>query len=321
MEYRYFPKTSLKVSRISLGTMMFGGQTNEADSLKIMDYAFDQGINLFDTANVYNKGESEKIVGKGLKGRREKIILATKVRSMMSEEVNDEGLSRRHIIRACDDSLKRLDTDYIDIYYMHMPDYKTDLDESLSTMNDLVRSGKIRYVGVSNYASWQMADILALCEKRGYSSPVIAQLVYNALTRGIEQEAVPFAKEHKMAMTNYNPIAGGLLTGKHKPGTPSPGRFQNNPNYFSRYWKEDDFSGVDALRKIADDAGISLLSLAMRFCVSQDFLTTIISGVSRFEQIEQNLASVEAGALDPATLDACDEVWNHLNGTRYSYNR
>jgi aryl-alcohol dehydrogenase-like predicted oxidoreductase len=162
MEYRKFPGTSVGVSRVCLGTMMFGGQTSEADSLSIMDYAYDHGVNFFDTANVYVQGESERIVGKALKGRREKIILATKVRGQMGEDPNDAGLNRRNILSAVDKSLKRLDTDYIDIYYMHAPDYETAIEESLDAMTSLVRSGKVRYVGVSNYAAWQMADILAV---------------------------------------------------------------------------------------------------------------------------------------------------------------
>ncbi len=165
MQYHNLPGTSLKVSALSLGTMMFGGQTSEADSIAIMDCAADGGINFWDTANAYNQGESERIVGKGLKDRRDSIILATKVFNQMGGGLNDHGLSRRHILAAVDASLKRLDTDYIDLYYLHAPDYETGIEETMDTMTGLVRAGKIRYIGVSNYAAWQIADILALCEK------------------------------------------------------------------------------------------------------------------------------------------------------------
>jgi aryl-alcohol dehydrogenase-like predicted oxidoreductase len=322
MEYKNLSKTSLKVSALSLGTMMFGGQTSEADSLEIMDYAFEHGINFFDTANVYNQGESEKIVGKGLKGRRDKIILATKVRGQMGDNPNDAGLSRRNILAAVDASLNRLNTDYIDIYYMHAPDYETAIEESLEAMSGLVKSGKIRYIGVSNYAAWQIADILSICDKRNYIAPMITQNVYNPITRGIETELVPFLKAHDMGMAIYNPIAGGLLAGKHKPGRPAENtRFANNEAYFNRYWSDENFAAVDKLTRIAEESGLSILELAMKWCAAQASVTSIISGVSRMAQIEQNIASLEGDPLDSETLSKCDEVWHSLAGTRFGYNR
>src|SRR5665647_682220 len=289
MQYNNLSKTSLKVSTLSLGTMMFGGQTSEADSLKIMDYAFEHGINFFDTANSYNQGESEKIVGKGLKGRRDEIILATKVRGHMGDNPNNAGLSRRNILSAVDASLKRLDTDYIDIYYMHAPDYETYIEESLETMSTLVKLGKIRYIGVSNYAAWQIADMLSICDKRNYIAPIITQNVYNPITRGIETELVPFLKAHDVGMAIYNPIAGGLLAGKHKPGQPAENtRFAKNENYYNRYWSDENFAAVDKLTQIAAECGLSILQLAMKWCAAQESVTSIISGVSRLAQIEQN---------------------------------
>jgi len=322
MEYRKLPGTSLRVSRVCLGTMTFGDQTNEADSLAIMDYAFDQGVNFFDTANVYVQGESERIVGKALKGRRERIILATKVRGQMGEDPNDAGLSRRNILSAVEKSLKRLGTDYIDIYYMHAPDYDTAIEESLDAMTSLVRSGKVRYVGVSNYAAWQMADILAACDKRGFIPPIITQNVLNPITRGLEAELVPFLKAHPMAMAVYNPIAGGLLAGKHRPGTPEANtRFANNPTYFARYWSDENFCAVERLTRIAAEAGISILQLALKWCAAQSHVTSIISGVSRLSQIAENIAALEGEPLSRETLSQCDEVWKTLAGTRFAYNR
>ena len=322
MKYNNLPGTSLKVSALSLGTMMFGAQTNEGDSLSIMDYAYEHGVNFWDTANVYNQGESERIVGKALKGRRDDIFLATKVTGPMGSGMNDKGLSRRNVTAAADASLKRLDTDYIDLYYMHFPDYATKIEETLETMTNLVRLGKIRYIGVSNYAAWQVADMLAVCDKRGYIAPVISQNVYNAITRGVETELVPFLQAHELGMAVYNPIAGGLLAGKHKPGTPAENtRFSNNKGYYDRYWSEENFAAVDQLSAIASKHGMSLLQLAMKWCINRPAVTSIISGVSKLSQLEQNLAAIEGDAPDNDVLTACDEVWKSLVGTRFSYSR
>jgi aryl-alcohol dehydrogenase-like predicted oxidoreductase len=310
MKYNDIPRTSLKVSGLCLGTMMFGGQTSEADGFSIMDYALEHGINFFDTAEGYNKGESERIVGKWLAGKRGSVVLATKVK----------GLNRRNLLASVDASLKRLNTDYIDIYYMHAPDPKTDLEESLETMTGLIRAGKIRYLGVSNYPAWQIADMFAICDKRGYIAPIMTQNVCNALTRGIESELVPFTEAHRLGMTAYNPIAGGLLAGKHKPGQPSENtRFANNKNYYERYWSDENFKAVEALSAIAAKSGMSILQLAMKWCIGRTYVTAVITGVSRKEQIEQNIASIEGEGLDDAASAACDEVWHSLAGTRFSY--
>jgi aryl-alcohol dehydrogenase-like predicted oxidoreductase len=206
MEYNNLPGTGVKVSKLSLGTMMFGGQTGEAEALSIMDYCYEQGLNFWDTADMYNTGESERIVGKGLKGRREDIVLATKVFYPVGNKLNNRGLNRRHIMESIDGSLRRLGTDYVDIYYMHAPDYETSPEETLDTLSCLVRSGKVRYLGVSNFASWQIADILGLCELKGFIKPVISQNIYNLLLRDVEQELVPCLGAHNMGMAVYNPM-------------------------------------------------------------------------------------------------------------------
>jgi len=316
-------KTSIQVSQACLGTMMFGGQTSQAESLSIMDYAFEHGINFIDTANVYNQGESERITGKGIKSRRERVILATKVKNKMGDDPNDSGLSRRNIIKALDASLKRLDTDYIDIYYLHSPDYKTDIEETLETMTDMVRAGKIRYVGVSNYAAWQIADMLGICDKRNYTAPVMTQNVYNPLTRGIEAELVPFAREHRISIVIYNPIAAGLLSGKHKSGNPAENtRFSNNKMYYDRYWLDDNFKAVEQLNALAEQNGLSLLEMTMKWCAMRQEITSIIIGVSRLSQLEQNIALLDGAELPRQVLDRMDEVWRQLPlGTRFPYNR
>lgn len=322
MEYKTLPGTSLKLSQLCLGTMMFGGQTSEADSLQIMDYAYSQGINFFDTANTYVQGESEFIVGKGLKGRRHDILLATKVRGQMGSGRNDVGLNRRNILAALKASLQRLDTDYLDLYYLHAPDYDTSLEETVETMSSLVKSGKIRYWGVSNFAAWQVADMLAICDKRSYIPPCVTQNVYNALTRGIEAEFLPFLKAHPLGLVIYNPIAGGLLSGKHVFGQPSANtRFANNQEYYKRYWSQENFIAVEKLQAIAEAQNLSLLQLAMKWCAAQPQVTSTITGVSRLEQLKQNIASVEGKPLSVDILTQCDEIWLSLAGTRFAYNR
>jgi len=322
MKYNKLPGTSLLVSQISLGTMMFGGQTNEQDSLAILNYAHGAGINFWDTANMYTQGESERIVGKALKGRREDILLATKVFHPMGEKINDQGLSRRAILSAAEASLRRLDTDYIDLYYLHAPDYDTGLEETLETMTGLVRAGKVRYVGISNYAAWQIADVLALCDKRGYVPPVITQNVYNLITRGVETELMPFMKAHHLGMAVYNPFAGGILTGKHQAGKPAGDtRFATNEIYYQRYWSQENFRAVDRLADIAQKAGISLVELSMKWCLSRPGVVSVISGVSRLSQLEQNIAAAGGDPLGQDTLEACDGVWLSLAGTRFQYNR
>lgn len=323
MQTTSLPGTGLQVSRLSLGTMTFGGQTGEQDSLAILDFAYGQGVNFWDTANVYNAGESERIVGKALKGRRDDIILATKVFNPMSDRINDRGLSRRAILSAVDASLTRLGTDYIDLYYLHAPDHQTELQETLSTLDTLVRSGKVRYTGVSNYAAWQVADMLAICQREGYARPVFSQNIFNLLTRDAQREMLPFLRAHHMGMTVYNPIAGGLLSGKHRRGAPAEGtRFALNQGYRNRYWLEENFQAVEQLEAIAAGQGMSLLALSMKWCLAQPGVSSIISGVSKLSQLKENLLALEGEAPSQETLAACDAVWDGLPvGSRFSYIR
>lgn len=323
MEYAKLPGTGLQVSRLSLGTMMFGDQTNEEDSLSIMHYAHEQGINFWDTANTYNGGRTETIVGKALKGRRDDVFLATKVFYPMSDKAHDRGLSRSAILRAVEHSLKRLDTDYIDLYYLHAPDYETDIHETMDTMNSLVKAGKVRYVGISNFAAWQAADLLVLCEKYNYTKPVYSQNIYNLLTRAVETELLPFLRAHKMDMAVYNPIAGGLLSGKHKQGTPGEDtRFARNQNYYNRYWSDENFLAVDKLSAIAKEAGLDLLSLSLKWAMQQEGVGSLISGVSKLSQLEQNIKALEGPPLDSQVLTALDGVYQGLTiGGRFPYNR
>jgi aryl-alcohol dehydrogenase-like predicted oxidoreductase len=314
--------SGLKVSRLCFGTMTFGGQTDEAASVKMIDRCFDAGINFFDTANVYTEGTSEIFLGRALKGRRDRAILATKVSNKAGDAPDQKGLSRASIRRGIEESLKRLDTDYLDIYYMHLPDPSTPIEETLDAMYELVTEGKVRHVAHSNYASWQVAEMHCIAEKKGYAPPVISQPMYNLIARGIEQEYLPMSRQYGIANVVFNPLAGGLLTGKHNATQPIEGsRFDKNQMYLDRYWHADDFSAVDAIREIAERCGRSMVSLALSWLLHHTTIQCVILGASRLEQLDQNLAASEEGPLDADTISALDQVWRRLRGVTPKYNR
>ena len=323
MEYRALSHTDLKVSRLSFGTMTFGSQADQAAATRMVDQCLDAGINFFDTANMYNAGMAETVLGKALGKRRANVILATKVRNKMGPAPNDVGLSRAAILKAIDASLARLGTDYVDIYYLHQPDYDVPIAETLGAMDQLVRAGKVRYPAVSNYAAWQVGEIHWICEKNGHKPPYISQPMYNLLARGIEEEYLPFCKRFGVAVVPYNPLAGGLLSGKHtrdsKPEAKS--RFDNNALYLNRYWHDDYFAAVDDLKQIAREAGKTLVELSFQWLLAQPQVDSIILGASKPEQLAENLKACESGALDAATLDRCDKVWKRLRGITPKYNR
>jgi aryl-alcohol dehydrogenase-like predicted oxidoreductase len=323
MEHRTLPHTDLKVSRLSFGTMPFGSQADEAASRKMVDRCLDAGINFFDTANMYNQGKAETILGKALAGRRPRVILATKVRNKMGEAPDDAGLSRAAIRKAIDASLQRLGTDYVDLYYLHWPDYAVPIAETLGAMDELVRAGKVRYPAVSNYAAWQVCEILWVAAKNGFAAPYVSQPMYNLLARAIEEEYLPFSKQFGVAVIPYNPLAGGLLTGKHSKaqGPISGTRFDNNQLYLGRYWHDDYFAAVAELRAIAGEAGKSLIELSLQWLLGQEIVDSVILGASRLEQLEENLKACEGGPLDAATLERCDAVWKRLRGITPKYNR
>src|SRR5260370_28439930 len=213
METRKLPHTDLTVSRACFGAMTFGSQTDQATAARMVDLCLDRGVNFFDTANVYNNGASETILGEVLKGRRDRVILASKAGSQPAEP-DAAPLSRKAILANIDASLRRLQTDYLDLYYLHLPDYQTPIKETLEAMDQVVRAGKARYPATSNYAAWQLCRMLWVSAKQGYKPPMISQPLYNLLARGVEQEYVPFSKELGVSMVVYNPLAGGMLPGK-----------------------------------------------------------------------------------------------------------
>jgi len=312
----------IDVSRICFGTMTFGGQTDEAAATRMIDICADEGINFLDTANVYTGGKSEEMLGRIVKGKRERFVIATKVRNKVGDALDMMGLSRAAIHRGIDDSLRRLGMDYVDIYYLHLPDYDVPIEESLDAMNDVVKRGKARYIASSNYSGWQVTQMLCLAERKGYQPAWITQPMYNLIARGIEQEYLPMCKEFGVSTVVYNPLAGGLLTGKHNHAAPLPGtRFDKNQMYLDRYWHGADFAAVEKLRAVAQLAGRSLLSLALNWLYCHTPIDCIILGASRVEQLEQDLAALRDGKLDADTLAACDEVWKELRGPTPKYNR
>jgi 1-deoxyxylulose-5-phosphate synthase len=323
MEYRTLQHTDLKVSRASFGTMPFGKQADQPTSTKMVDQCLDAGINFFDTANMYNLGRAEEVLGQAVGARRSQVILASKVRYRMGDAPDDAGLGRAAIRKALEASLKRLGTDYLDLYYLHWPDYDTPIEETLAAMDEAVRSGKVRYPAISNYAAWQVAEIFCISQKQGYRPPYVSQPMYNLLARGIEEEYMPFARRFGVSLVVYNPLAGGLLTGKHsrEKGPIAGTRFDSNQLYLGRYWHDDYFAAVDELRTIAAQSGKSLIELPLQWLLGQEHVDSVILGASRPEQLAENLQACESGRLDAATVARCDEVWKRLRGITPKYNR
>lgn len=323
MKYKKMSATGLRVSNLCLGTMHFGGHVEEQNAIQMIRTALDAGINFIDTANVYEDGRSESIVGQALQGIRNDVILATKVRlTRHPDRLNEAGLTRLAIISALDKSLQRLQTDHIDIYYLHTPDPETPMEETVYMLNDLVRSGKIRYWGVSNYASWQLSDIDWIARSHHCPRPILSENVYNLLCRSVEPELVPCLQAHRIGMTVFNPLAGGMLTGRYAKGSSMHGgRFENNQMYQNRYWNDDSFRGIELLREIAKESSISLTDLSLRWCMQHDFVDSVIIGAGTPEQLVENLRVSDSAPLSQDILDQCDNVWKQISGTRYQYNR
>ncbi|MBR6322935.1 MAG: aldo/keto reductase [Lachnospiraceae bacterium] len=321
MEYTYIKGTGLKVSRFCLGTMTFGDQTQEQDAVRIIDYALDQGVNFFDTADTYTGGLSEQILGKALEGKREDAVIATKVTNPRGPLPNQSGQGRKHIMTDVEQSLRALRTDYIDLYYLHHPDPNTPVEEVIETMTNLVRSGKIRYYGMSNYSTWQCCSFIHKAREMHAVAPVVTESVYNLITRGIEDEMVPFLNEYKMGLTVFNPIAAGLLTGKHTGGKPQENsRFAINYGYAMRYFNEANLEAVERLSAIAAESGMSLLEFSLQWLMNRPAVDSLIVGASRYEHVVQNIAlASEKKTLSPEAMKQCDEVWDMLKGHYFSY--
>ncbi|MFN5953265.1 MAG: aldo/keto reductase [Dolichospermum sp.] len=318
-------QTGLTVSRLVLGTMTFGLQTDEETSIKILDTAAEAGINFLDTADVYplggglpTAGRTEEIIGRWLKGKREHFIIATKAVGKVGPAPWDQGSSRKHILDAIDASLRRLGTDYVDLYQLHSDDASTSLDETLEALDTIVRAGKVRYIGVSNFLAYRLARALGRADVRPLARFVSIQPRYNLLFREIERELLPLAQEEGLAVIPYNPLAGGLLTGKHKlaEGPTSGTRFTLGTaaeRYQERYWHDREFNTVEELRTVADLAGLSLTTLALAWVLANPIITAPIIGASRPEQLFDSLKAVEV------KLD--DNLKQKLNDITTEYRR
>ena len=323
MKIKRLGRTGLKVSEICLGTMTFGNQCDEPASHAIMDKAFEHGVTFFDTADVYplgggleRAGRTEEFVGTWLKGRREQIVLATKFNGRMGAGPNDAGGSRKHILQAVEASLRRLQTDYIDLYQMHAPDYETPLDETLRALDDLVRSGKVRYVGCSNYPAWLLTKGLWISDRLSLARFDCVQPRYNLLFRHIEAELFPLVLDQGIGVISYNPLAGGMLTGRYQAGQAlqEGTRFalQNaGPLYRARYWQEATMQAVDQFNQVCAERGVSVTQVALAWVLAQPAITAAIVGASRAEQLDQSLPAVDL-KLDDALLAICDDIWYQL---------
>lgn len=312
LEYRSLGRTGIKVSPLCLGAMMFGGRTEFEDGVAIIDRAIDEGINFIDTANVYNRGISEEIVGEAVKrrGRRDSLVIATKVHGVMdSEDPNGQGNSRRHIIQQCEASLRRLGTDWIDLYQIHRPQSDIPIDETLRALDDLIRDGKVRYIGTSTYAAWQLMEALSVSERMNLNRFVCEQPPYNLLDRRIERELVPFAETYGVGIIPWSPLAGGLLTGKYRRGEPLPedARYASANPMQRRRLTERVYDIVEGLEPIAEAKETSLSQLAIAWAMQQPGITSPIIGPRTMEQFEDNMGALRI-RLSGEDLEAIDAV-------------
>ena len=322
MKQRMLGRTGVSVSPLCLGAMMFGawGNPDHDESIRIIHRALDAGLNFVDTADVYSRGESEEIVGKALEGRRDRVVLATKVHGSMSDDPNERGNSRRWIIGECEASLRRLRTDWIDLYQIHRWDHQTDHDETLGALTDLVRAGKVRYLGSSTYPPSEIVAAQWVAEKRGRERFVCEQPPYSLLARGIEAEVLPLCLQFGMGAITWSPLAGGWLTGRWRKGqdAPSSTRAERLPHRYdlSLPANQRKLDATEALAQLADEAGMSLIHLAIAFVLNHPAVAAAIIGPRTMEQLESQLGAADV-KLDQALLDRIDQIVPP--GTNFSF--
>jgi aryl-alcohol dehydrogenase-like predicted oxidoreductase len=315
MKYRLLADTGVFVSELCLGTMTFGGRGQIYEVMGALDQtqvngivhrAIDAGVNFIDTADVYSSGESEALLGRSLAGRREQVVLATKVRGRMGKGPNGVGLSRLHIIEAAEASLKRLGTDHIDLYQIHRFDPLTDFEDTLRALDDLVRSGKVRYIGCSNLAAWQLMKTLAISREQGWERFRCTQSYYSLAGRELEREMIPLLRDQKLGLLVWSPLAGGFLSGKfRREGAGEGGRRASFD--FPPINREKTYDIIDVMRKIAADHEASVSQVALAWLLAQSAVTSVIIGARKSEQLEDNLKSVDL-ALSADELKTLDEV-------------
>ncbi|MFW5868783.1 MAG: aldo/keto reductase [Armatimonadota bacterium] len=310
MEYRSLGRTGCKVSPLCLGTMLFGDDTSSQDAYDIVDRAIDAGINFIDTANVYNDGTSEQIVGQALKrnGQRENVVLATKVHGTMdANDPNGQGNHRQHIMRQCEASLQRLEVDHIDLYQIHRPDSSLPIDETLGALDDLIRQGKVRYVGTSTFAAWQLMESIWCARELGLNRFVCEQPPYHLLDRRVERELLPFARTYGFGIIPWSPLAGGFLTGKYKRDgdVPEGTRFaQRSGERKERHFRDRVFDVVEGIEEIADEKGCSASQFSLAWVMNQPGVTSPIMGPRTMEQLEDNLGAIDV----EVTEEDCDRI-------------
>lgn len=307
MNYRVLGESGLKVSQICLGTNNFGGQVSERTSISMINKALDCGINVIDTADMYTGGKSEEIIGRAIKDRRDEVIIATKVGFKIGQGPNQGGLSRKHIVYQIDRSLKNLETDFIDIYYLHRFDSETPLEETLRTLNDLIRVGKVRYIACSNFTAWQIAKAHEICEIHDLEKLIAVQPPYNLLQRDIEKDLLPYCHQEGLGVLTYTPLMGGFLTGKYlrKKPPPAGSRYEYNPRFWERVNKESNFTILQQIESIANDIGIPIYKLALSWILKNPLITAPIVGASNTKQVEENCSVTE--------IDIDDENYQKLN--------
>lgn len=291
MNYHYFGRTGVQVSEVCLGTMTFGNEADLAMSHKLMDIAFDAGINFFDTADIYNKGDSEAIIGTWMGEKRHEVVLATKTHYPTGADRNDKGSSRRHIMLGVEQSLTRLQTDYVDVLYLHHWDANTDLEQTLSALNDLVRQGKVLYIAVSNFAAWQCAKAIQVCQNNGWSPITAIQPMYSLIKRVAEIEILPMAQEEAIAVCPYSPMGSGMLTGKYH--RKEKGRISQNTMYAARYGDETYMEVAGRFVAHAEKLGHQPASLAVKWAASHPAVASAIVGCWNPAQLEIALQSQE----------------------------
>ena len=315
MEHRAIGSTGVKVSPLCLGAMMFGawGNTDHEDSIRIIHRALDAGINFIDTADVYSRGESEEIVGKALAdGRRESVVLATKVHGTMGDDVNQFGNSRRWIIKEVEASLRRLKTDWIDLYQIHRPEPDTDIDETLGALTDLVRAGKVRYIGSSTFQAHQIVEAQWVAERRGRERFVCEQPPYSMLIRRVEGDVLPVCRKHGMGVIPWSPLAGGWLSGRYRQGGESPGESRRSQMLPQRYdmsipGNQAKLAAAEALGALAEESGMTLIEMALAFVTNHPAVTAAIVGPRTMEHLESQLPALEL-TLSAEVLDRIDEI-------------
>ena len=305
--YRRLGNSGLSVSALGLGTNAFGGRADKATSIRVLHHAVDLGITFIDTANIYTNTQSEQIIGEAFEGRRHDVILATKVGMKTGDGPYDKGSSRQHILREVEKSLKRLRTDYIDLYQIHAFDPDTPLEETLYTLDTLIRSGKVRYIGASNYAAWQLMESLDISTRSGLAQYISVQPGYSLADRGVERELLPFCMAHKIGIIPYFPLAGGILTGKYSHGQmPSDSRLDKDPRFAQRMDEERVKLG-EAVVQIAAEIDTSATALSLAWLMYQPQVATVIAGATCESQLEENIKAIDL-TLTADVLQQLDEA-------------